>query len=106
MLRIVAASLAIGIPAGAWFGWLVTGMYARLFHFPEFLFRIYPSVILSAVGVSTGAAVIGALGSVIRATRLAPAEAMRPATPRSTSTSTCSTSTRTRSMASSTASSN
>lgn len=81
VLLIVAASVMIGIPAGAWFGWKVTGMYARLFHFPQFLFRIYPRVILSAVGVSTGAAVIGAIGSVIRAARLPPAEAMRPATP-------------------------
>ena len=81
VLLIVAASLAIGIPAGAWFGWLVTGMYARLFHFPEFLFRIYPSVIVAAVGVSAGAAVLGAMGSVVRAARLPPAEAMRPATP-------------------------
>jgi putative ABC transport system permease protein len=81
MLLIVAASLLVGIPLGAWFGWLVTGMYARLFHFPELLFRIYPSVIVSAVGVSTGAAVLGAIGSVVRAARLPPAEAMRPATP-------------------------
>ncbi len=81
VLLIVAASLAIGLPGGAWFGWLVTGMYARLFHFPEFLYRIYPSVIVSAVGVSTGAAVLGAIGSVARAVSLPPAEAMRPATP-------------------------
>ncbi len=81
VLLIVAMSLAIGIPAGAWFGWIVTGMYAKLFHFPVLLFRIYPSVIASSVGVSTGAAVVGAIGSVIQATRLAPAEAMRPQTP-------------------------
>jgi putative ABC transport system permease protein len=81
MLLIVAAALALGIPAGAWFGWMVTGMYAKLFHFPEFLFRIYPSVILSAVGVSTAAATVGAVGAVVRAARLPPAEAMRPATP-------------------------
>ncbi|HMO85699.1 MAG TPA: ABC transporter permease, partial [Lacipirellulaceae bacterium] len=81
VLLIVAASLVLGVPGGAWFGWLVTGMYARLFHFPEFLYRIYPSVIVAAVGVSAGAAVLGALGSVLRAVRLPPAEAMRPVTP-------------------------
>ncbi len=81
VLLIVAASLAIGIPAGAWFGWTVTGMYAKLFHFPVFLYRIYPRVIVLSMFVSTGAAVLGAIGSVIRAARLPPAEAMRPATP-------------------------
>jgi putative ABC transport system permease protein len=81
VLLIVGGSLVIGLPGGAWFGWLVTGMYARLFHFPEFLYRIYPSVIVSAVGVSTGAAVLGSIVSVARAVSLPPAEAMRPATP-------------------------
>lgn len=81
VLLIVGLALAIGVPGGAWFGWQVTGMYAKLFHFPVLLYRIYPSVILSAVGVSTGAAVIGAIGSVVRAVSLPPAEAMRPATP-------------------------
>jgi putative ABC transport system permease protein len=81
VLLIVAASLTIGIPAGAWFGWIVTSMYARLFHFPVFLYRIYPNVILLAMAVSTGAAILGAMASVVRATRLPPAEAMRPATP-------------------------
>jgi putative ABC transport system permease protein len=81
VLLIAAIALAIGIPAGAWFGWLVTGMYARLFHFPVFLFRIYPSVLLAAAGVAASAAVLGAIGSVSRAVRLPPAEAMRPEPP-------------------------
>jgi putative ABC transport system permease protein len=81
VLLIVAASLVIGIPAGVWFGWIVTGMYARLFHFPELVFRIYPSTILAAAGVSSAASVLGALGSVVRAVRLPPAEAMRPEAP-------------------------
>jgi putative ABC transport system permease protein len=81
VLLIAAIALAVGIPAGAWFGWLVTGMYARLFHFPVFLFRIYPSVLLAAAGVAATAAVLGAIGSVSRAVRLPPAEAMRPEPP-------------------------
>lgn len=81
VLLIAAIALAIGIPAGAWFGWLVTGMYARLFHFPVFLFRIYPSVLVAAAGVAASAAVLGAIGSVSRAVRLPPAEAMRPEPP-------------------------
>ncbi len=81
VLLIVLASLAIGIPAGAWFGWLVTGMYARLFHFPEFIYRIYFSTLLAAAGVSSTASVLGALSSVVRAVRLPPAEAMRAEPP-------------------------
>jgi putative ABC transport system permease protein len=81
VLLIAAIALAIGIPTGAWFGWLVTGMYARLFRFPVFLFRIYPSVLIAAAGVAATAAVLGAIGSVARAVRLPPAEAMRPEPP-------------------------
>jgi putative ABC transport system permease protein len=81
VLLIVAASLIIGIPGGVWFGYIVTGMYARLFHFPELVFRIYPSTVLAAAGVSGAASVLGALGSVLRAVRLPPAEAMRPEPP-------------------------
>jgi len=81
VLLIVAASLAVGIPAGVWFGWMVTGMYARLFHFPEFTYCIYPATLLAAAGVSATASVLGALSSVVRAVRLPPAEAMRPEPP-------------------------
>lgn len=81
VLLIAAIALAIGIPAGVWFGWLVTGMYARLFHFPVFLFRVYPSVLVAAAAIAASAAVLGAIGSVSRAVRLPPAEAMRPEPP-------------------------
>jgi len=81
VLFIVAGALAIGIPLGIWFGSEVTAMYAKLFHFPEFTFRIYPSVLLAAAVVAVAAAVLGTLGSVVRAVRLPPAEAMRPEPP-------------------------
>lgn len=81
VLMIVAGALVVGIPVGIWFGSEVTEMYAKLFHFPEFLFRIYPSVLLSAAAVAVTAAVLGTLGSVVRAVRLPPAEAMRPEPP-------------------------
>jgi putative ABC transport system permease protein len=81
VLLIVAMALAIGVPGGVWFGRQVTLMYARLFHFPVFMYRINFSVILLAAAVSSTAAVVGAIGAVMRAVRLPPAEAMRPATP-------------------------
>lgn len=81
VLLIVAGALVVGLPLGIWFGSVVTEMYAKLFHFPEFSFRVYPSVLLSASGVAATAAVLGTLGSVVRAVRLPPAEAMRPEPP-------------------------
>ena len=81
VLLIVAASLCVGIPGGVWFGRTMTIMYARLFHFPEFLYRLPFTVVLAAAGVSCGAGVIGALAGVIRAARLPPAEAMRAEPP-------------------------
>ena len=81
VLLIVGGALIVGVPAGIWFGWQVTGMYARLFHFPQFIYRVYPSVVITAAGVASSASVLGALGSVIRAVRLPPAEAMRPEPP-------------------------
>jgi putative ABC transport system permease protein len=81
VLLIVTGALVVGIPCGIWFGSEVTEMYAKLFHFPEFTFRILPAVMLTAAGVAIAAAVLGTLGSVVRAVRLPPAEAMRPEPP-------------------------
>jgi putative ABC transport system permease protein len=81
VLLIVLVAIGMGIPLGAWFGREVTQMYAKLFHFPHFTYRLHYAVILAAVGVSASAAVLGCLGSVLRAVRLPPAEAMRPEAP-------------------------
>jgi putative ABC transport system permease protein len=81
VLLIVAGALMVGVPMGIWFGSEVTQMYVKLFHFPEFTFRVYGSVISSVTIVATVAAVLGTLGSVRRAIRLPPAEAMRPEPP-------------------------
>ncbi len=81
VLLIVAGALAIGLPCGLWFGHQVTAMYAKLFHFPEFTFRISFAVLSIAAVVSAGAAMLGTLGAVLRAVRLPPAEAMRPEPP-------------------------
>ncbi|MBX3427803.1 MAG: FtsX-like permease family protein [Pirellulales bacterium] len=83
VLLIVGGALALGIPGGLWFGRVTTSMYAKLFHFPEFQYRIYFSVLAAAAGVSALAGVLGTLGAVIRAIRLPPAEAMRPEPPAS-----------------------
>ena len=52
-----------GIPCGAWFGQVVTGMYAKLFHFPEFTYHLTYDVALTAALVSVVASVLGAWSS-------------------------------------------
>jgi putative ABC transport system permease protein len=81
VLLIVAMALVAGIPTGLWFGHTVTAMYAKLFHFPKLLYRTNLSVLSLVTLVSLVAAVAGTLAAVLRATRLSPAEAMRPETP-------------------------
>lgn len=81
VLLIVAVGLAFGLPGGAWFGHVVTGMYAKLFHFPAFTYHLTYGVALTATLISAAAATIGAWGAISRAVRLPPAEAMRPEPP-------------------------
>ena len=81
VLLIVGVGLMIGLPGGAWFGHVVTGMYAKLFHFPAFTYHLTYGVVLTATLVSTAAATLGAWGAITRAVWLPPAEAMRPEPP-------------------------
>jgi putative ABC transport system permease protein len=80
-LLIVGAALAIGLPLGVFFGREVTGMYAELFHFPEFSYRVHFGVLAAGAAVSAAAGVAGCVGAVARAARLPPAEAMRAEPP-------------------------
>ena len=83
VLLIAIGGLCFGIPCGAWFGSVVTGMYAKLFHFPEFNYHLTYDVALTASLVCIGASAIGAYGAIRRAVSLPPAEAMRPEPPTS-----------------------
>lgn len=71
----------IGIALGAVMGNLLTGLYVRFFRFPELQYQLEPWIALVAIGATTGAASLGAGWSVLRAMRLAPADAMRPEAP-------------------------
>lgn len=77
MLLGTAGGLAMGIYLGS----LLTRIYASFYHFPVLEYRLGPIVILTAVGVTGAAALLGALGSLRSVVRLAPAEAMRPPSP-------------------------
>ena len=78
---IAALGAVLGVAAGAWFGWAMTRMYTLFFHFPILLYRLQPTLVAQAVALGLAAAVLGGLGAVWRAARLAPAEALRPEVP-------------------------
>ncbi len=82
-LAVALTGSAVGVGVGAWLGWAMTTMYTTFFHFPILLYRLQPSVVVGAVAIGLGAAVLGAVGAVRRAVTLPPAEAMRPEPPAS-----------------------
>jgi putative ABC transport system permease protein len=81
VLVLVLAGLVLGTALGAWLGYALTGMYAQFYRFPVFAYHLDPAVVLGALGLSGFAALAGTLGSIRRAARLPPAEAMRPEPP-------------------------
>lgn len=80
-LAAVLLGVALGIVAGIWLGKGMIGLYEEHFRFPELRYRVSWPLVLGAVALSAAAAGVGALGSVRRAVRLPPAEAMRPEPP-------------------------
>ena len=84
-LELGLAAVSMGTAAGVGLGlWLASGMmdvYGRYFHFPELRLRIDAPLILLAIAIASGSAVLGAVSGVQRAVALAPAEAMRPEPP-------------------------
>lgn len=82
VVLVVVLGVAAGTALGAWFGQGLASVYMETtFRFPYLDYRLYPGIVLVALGVSALAAVSGTLFSVFRAVRLAPAEGMRPETP-------------------------
>jgi len=80
-LAAVLAGALMGIPFGVWLGTRFTGLYAPYFRFPELEHHTSLPLVLVAIAVSGGAAVLGALGAVRAAVALPPAEGMRPPSP-------------------------
>ncbi len=83
VLMIILLGAAIGIPGGAYLARVFTQMIAQVYQYPELIIVIKPSVIATAITAAGGAATLGAIGSIWRAVRVAPAEAMRPEPPAS-----------------------
>ena len=79
VVTLLGATLGIGV--GRWLGEGLTGVYADIFRFPVFSYRLGLRVPLESALLSFAAAAAGAVGSVRRIARLPPAEAMRPPSP-------------------------
>lgn len=80
-LTIACAGILLGVAAGAWLGGLIVELYNEYFRFPVLDFGLSPGVTLLSSGASLLAVALGAWGAVMRAARIPPAEAMRPAAP-------------------------
>ncbi|WP_244352349.1 ABC transporter permease [Thermostichus vulcanus] len=83
VLVVVAVGSLAGLGLGMWLGRGLTHLYADFFRFPLLVYRASPQVLISALLVSGGAALVGGGLAVQRAIRLPPAEAMRPEPPAS-----------------------
>ena len=77
----VAIGAVLGVIGGTWLGSRYTQLYAEVFRFPTLEYRTDWAVAAIAIAVSGGAALAGALGAVLRAVRVPPAEALRPESP-------------------------
>ena len=78
---IVLMGLVLGVGLGHWLGGLLTGLYAEVFHFPQFPHAIDPALVLVGGGATAATAVAGTLAAILATVRLTPAAAMRPAAP-------------------------
>jgi putative ABC transport system permease protein len=80
-LIITAGGIAMGVPAGIWLGWLLSGVYQQFFHFPALVFAVPVTLVAVACAAAAAVTTAGSLVAVRSAVRLPPAEAMRPPSP-------------------------
>jgi len=81
VLVLVVVGAVLGSAAGIALGYDMTRLYSQFFRFPVFFFRFDPSMVILALVLSSGAALLGTWGAIRHASRLPPAEAMRPEPP-------------------------
>lgn len=81
VLVITLIGAGLGTVVGIGLGAAITESYARFYHFPVLQYRAGIQIIVTAIGVSGGAAVLGTFTAVKQAVSLPPAEAMRPEPP-------------------------
>jgi putative ABC transport system permease protein len=78
---IVTLGVVSGTVCGVWMGHGLASMYAKFFKFPLFYFEFDMRTSVLTAGLSMIAALLGTANSLHTASRLPPAEAMRPAPP-------------------------
>jgi putative ABC transport system permease protein len=81
VLVIAVAGALVGSLLGAWMGRAMGDLYLEYFRFPYLEYALRPFVVLTAVALTAGAALVGVVRAVRKAVRLPPAEAMRPPPP-------------------------
>jgi putative ABC transport system permease protein len=81
VLLIVGIGFVLGVVLGDLLGTMFTALYAEFFRFPEFPHRMDPALVLIALALTLGTAVLGTLNAIAATVRLQPAEAMRPPAP-------------------------
>lgn len=81
VLVITLGGAAMGTALGIWLGSLMTQVYTQYFQFPVLQYRVEPTLLLTATGISGAAAILGTMTAVRQAVSLPPAEAMRPEPP-------------------------
>lgn len=81
VLAICISGVLIGCILGAWLGYGMTRMYTEFYRFPIFYFKYDWRIVLPALGIGMGAALIGTWGALRKAMTLQPAVAMRPEAP-------------------------
>lgn len=81
VMVIVAVGSGLGTGTGLWLGSALTTLYAQFYRFPLLRYEVSPAMVVGALLISSGAAILGAFAAVGRAVSLPPAEAMRPEPP-------------------------
>ncbi len=80
-VAIALAGTVFGVLGGIWLGSSITSLYNDFFRFPTLRYVLAPVIVVEGTLISLSAAALGAIGAVMRAVRLPPAEAMRPEPP-------------------------
>lgn len=80
-LMFAAIGAVLGSLAGYALGAATADIYREYYHFPRLDFRVPPSIFVLAWIAALATALAGAVASVVRAARLAPAEALAPPRP-------------------------
>ncbi|MFO7898425.1 MAG: FtsX-like permease family protein [Planctomycetota bacterium] len=82
LLLSVAGGL-LGFLAGQWLGHAMMTLYVEFFQFPILRHRFYPGILALSLAISAAAGLFGSLWAVHGVATTDPAQAMRPAVPRS-----------------------